>query len=97
MTKCLRSLQRIGLRRNVWRTCLLAGSALLAMSLFFSCNQNVRPGSGTGGAIEKTYTVNHNWEKVDGTGLVGSGTKAVAQEKKGFELDTAKHPAGKIK
>ena len=68
MTKCLRSLQRIGLRRNVWRTCLLAGSALLAMSLFFSCNQNVRPGSGTGGAIEKTYTVNHNWEKVDGTG-----------------------------
>ena len=108
MTKCLRSLQRIGLCRNVWRTCLLAGSALLAMSLFFSCNQNVRPGSGTGGAIEKTYTVNHNWEKVDGTGydtapqtglkgLVGSGTKAVAQEKKGFELDTAKHPAGKIK
>lgn len=108
MTKCLRSLQRIGLRRNVWRTCLLAGSALLAMSLFFSCNQNVRPGSGTGGAIEKTYTVNHNWEKVDGTGydtapqtglkgLVGSETKAVAQEKEGFELDTAKHSAGKIK
>ena len=108
MTKCLRSLQQIGLRRNVWRTCLLAGSALLAMSLFFSCNQNVRPGSSAGGAIEKTYTVNHNWENVEGTGydtvpqtglkgLVGSETKAVAQEKEGFELDTAKHPAGKIK
>ncbi|MGI5098449.1 InlB B-repeat-containing protein [Treponema vincentii] len=101
MTECTKSLQRVGLRRSIWRKCLLAGSVLLAMSLFFSCQPNVP----SGGNSDKTYTVNHNFARVESgydvekeelSGPVDSETKAAAKQKDGFELDKTKHTDGKI-
>ncbi|MGI5074025.1 hypothetical protein E4N71_00935 [Treponema vincentii] len=101
MTECTKSLSRVGLRRSIWRKCLLAGSVLLAMSLFFSCQPNVP----SGGNSDKTYTVNHNFARVESgydvekeelSGPVDSETKAAAKQKDGFELDKTKHTDGKI-
>ena len=101
MTECTKSLQRVSLRRSIWRKCLLAGSVLLAMSLFFSCQPNVP----SGGNSDKTYTVNHNFARVESgydvekeelSGPVDSETKAAAKQKDGFELDKTKHTDGKI-
>ena len=96
-----------GPAQKFWRKCLVVGSALLAMS-FFACNPNVSSGGGASdnSSAKQKYTVNHHWENVAGDGYdmtkaelkgkAGSETEAALQEKEGFELDTAKHPAGKI-
>ena len=71
------------------------------MSLFFSCQPNVP----SGGNSDKTYTVNHNFARVESgydvekeelSGPVDSETKAAAKQKDGFELDKTKHTDGKI-
>ena len=102
MTECTKNLQRVGLRRNVWRKCLLAAGVLLMVPLFFSCKGPMSHKN----TVEQRYTVYHHWEKVEGTdyevsktelkGSVGEATAAAAEPKVGFELDTAKHPDGKI-
>ena len=102
MTECTKNLQRVGLRRNVWRKCLLAAGVLLMVPLFFSCKGPMSPKN----TVEQRYTVYHHWEKVEGSdyevsktelkGSVGEATAATAEPKVGFELDTAKHPDGKI-
>ena len=102
MTECTKNLQRVGLRRNVWRKCLLAAGVLLMVPLFFSCKGPMSHKN----TVEQRYTVYHHWEKVEGSdyevsktelkGSVGEATAATAEQKVGFELDTAKHPDGKI-
>lgn len=44
MTECIQTLQQAGLRRSMWRKCLLAAGLLLVVPLFFSCKQTVQSG-----------------------------------------------------